>query len=148
MGGRLSGVREIMDTLGDVLREALTDGVEQVVPRLNLEPSGVSIDIYPGDPFRDAEGAGFSDINGRMVFTVRARADIADVDGAQDALLNLMDDEHDLSVAAALLEPGALADVADSVRVDGPSGFIPYGDNPGTVLGCEWRVTVLNRRSS
>jgi hypothetical protein len=139
----VSGLIAIMDELGDVLDDVVGPTI-QVVPRFNMNPSGVSIDIYPGDPFRETTAAAFGDTSGQMIFTVRARTDIADIDGSQDAILALMDDENALSVATALMDDQTLNGLATSVYVEGPSGFLPYGDNVGVMIGVQWRVTVLN----
>lgn len=133
-----------MDELKSVLDTAFAGEDIQVAARLNLNPSApTSVDIYPGDPFREETAAGFTDLSGMVIFTVRARVDVADTDSAQDALLRLMDDDDDICLAAALEDDQTLNGWASSVKVEGPSGYIPYGDNPGVLLGCQWKVSVL-----
>jgi hypothetical protein len=139
----VSRLLSIMNELGYAI-EAVVGPTIQVVPRMNLHPSGVSIDIVPADPFRETSSAGFGETSGKLVFTVRVRTDVPDELGSQDAILALMDDEDASCVAAALQDDQTLNGLASSVEVDGPSGYRFYGDNPGAMLGVEWRVTVLN----
>jgi hypothetical protein len=138
-----------MDEMAAIIVDALGENVDQVVPRLNLNPSGLSIDIYPGDPSRDTAAAGLGEVSGAWIFTVRARVDLGDPDASQDALLRLMDDEEadELSVALALMDDQTLNGFATSVNVEGPSGYIAYVDSPGNMVGIEWRVTVLRATS-
>lgn len=139
----MSGLIEIMDEMKSILDDVVGPEI-QVVRGLNLNPTGVSIDIYPGDPFRESETAAFGD-RGEIIFTVRARTDLPDVDGSQEALLALMDDEHAMSVAMALQDDQSLNGLASSVKVDGPSGVgFDAGAQGQTLLGCMFRVTVLN----
>lgn len=132
--------------MASTLETALGDTVEQVVGRLNPNPTPPSIDIYPGDPFRESEQAAFGDVNGALIFTVRARVAAPDNPAAQDVLLNMMDDESDECVAFALMDDQTLNGLASSVKVDGPSGYVSFVDSggEGALLGCTWRVTVLN----
>lgn len=138
-------LRAIMDELAATLETALGDQVQQVVGRLNPDPSPPTIDIYPGDPFGEPEGAGFGDILGSYTFTVRARVNTADHEGGQDTLLDLMDADGDLSIAAILQDDQTLNGHASTVRVTGPTGFRRYVEANGqtSLLGCEWAVTVL-----
>lgn len=139
----MAGVAQIMDELAAVLDDTLSLEGFQVVGRLNLSPTEPAIDIYPADPFRTPEEAGFQEINGALNFIVRARV-AGDADGRQDLLLALMDDEDDLCVAAALEDDQTLNGLASSVDVQGPSGYTQYVESAGgAYLGCEWRVRVL-----
>lgn len=138
---------EIAATLEDVVGvSALGDDGWQVVGRMNLNPTPPALDLYPGDPFGDDTAAGYGALeDGLLMFTLRARVNVLDNDAAQDALLNLMDDEHALSVRTALTDDQTLNGLASSVNVDRPSGFTVYVDSGGgSLLGCDWRVTVLN----
>lgn len=138
-------LRAIMDELATSLEDALGANVAQVSGRLLNDPTPPCIDIYPGDPFADDEGAGFQDILGRYLLTVRVRINTTDNIAAQDVLLDLMDADGDLSVATILQDDQTLNGHASSVKVDGPSGFRRYVDSNGqtALLGCEWTVTVL-----
>jgi hypothetical protein len=120
----------------------------QVVGRQNLNPDGFAIDVYPADPFRTPDAAGFGDITGAVNWVVRARI-AGDRDAEQDLLLLLMDEESDFAIATALMDDQTLNGLASSVEVDGPSGYTLYADGPGDSfrLGVEWRVTVLRAYS-
>lgn len=146
----MSSLVALMDQIGDTLRDALASETVQVEPRMLLNPTPPSIDVYPADPFRDGVGAGYGQINGAIYFTVRARVSTADSDAGQDFLLALMDDEDPLCVAEALLADETLNGLAASMNVEGPSGytlFVAEGGNEGALLGCTWRLTILNAAS-
>jgi hypothetical protein len=152
MGIGLTAIVDILDAIADALDTvmgvaALGEAAVQVVPLLNLAPSQpVSVDMYPADPFRGDTTTGFSD-HGELIFTVRARATNNDLDGAQGQLLSLMDDEHALCLAAALEADDTLGGLVAQLRVQGPTGYRTYVDNQGSMLGCEWTVTVINTTS-
>ena len=113
---------------------------------MNPNPTPPSIDIYPGDPFRDTPTAGFQEVGGELLFTVRARVTTVDNIAGQDLLLRLMDDEDDISVAGTLMEDQTLNGLASSVFVESQTGYTRYlegGTESGGLLGCEWRVRVL-----
>lgn len=139
---------ELAATMSAVVGPAVSPEVEvQVTGRRNFNPTPPAIDIYPGDPFRDTptSSAGFGEIGGELLLTVRARVTTVDNPAGQDLLLRLMDDEDDISVAGTLMDDQSLGGLIGSISVDGNSGFIQYVD-PGTdaaLLGCEWRVRVV-----
>jgi hypothetical protein len=118
----------------------------QVEPRLIVNPTPPTIDIYPGDPPRETATAGFGDIAGGVVFTIRARVRTADHVAGQDLLIAFMDDEDDLCVARPLMDEPTLGGLAHGVFVEPPTGYGLYPDpgGEGALLGCQWRVTVLN----
>ncbi len=144
---------DLLDALRDVLLDtvgpAVTDVEVQVTGRRNFNPTVPSIDIYPGDPFRDklTSTAGFSDDQGDLILTVRARVSTVDNQGGQDLLLRLMDDHDDIGVAGTLEEDQTLNGLASSVSVEGNSGYLSYieggSESGAALLGCEWRVRVL-----
>lgn len=150
-------VQEIMDALSNHIHEqmAVTVGTAdpvmealQVNSRLVWNPTPPSIDIYPADPFM--EGLAFGRGDQEMFFTVRARVNTPDHEGAQDLLLAMMDPQQDLSVAAAITAAGTaapaktLGGLVENVTVDGPSDFGVFVDpNGSALLGCTWRVRVL-----
>lgn len=150
----MSSLIDILDALATTLEDAyatvdIGSGITiQVVGRLNPNPSPPSIDIYPGHPSTDDnEGGGFSDNHGGLIFTVRARVSTADSEAGQDFLLALMDAQDELNVATALTTLGGpLDDLVSSIKVEGPSGYTQYVDpgGKGSLLGCDWKVTVLN----
>ncbi len=145
----MSGLAAILDAMADAINEVMDDEDSiQVVSRLNFSPqSPTSVDMFPADPFRGIEAAGFGQRMGELVFTVRARVNTPDEDGAQDMLLNLLDDEHEFCLAAALENDATLGGLVAQLVVDGDTGFRIFDDPPGAMLGCSWRVRVLNQTS-
>lgn len=138
---------DVLDQMATVLRTGIgatlaADGIDIVVePRLVMSPSeAIIIDCYPGAPSRDSEAAAFGDLSGFYVVTVRARAGVNDSGEAQDILRDMIDDEHDLSVAAAL-DGSLLNGYATQVVVD-PDAFSGLLEFSGPMVGCTWRVLV------
>lgn len=142
-------LRNILDETASVLRSSIgttlaADGIDaEIEPRLVMAPhEAIVLDVYPGAPPRDSEAAAFGDISGFYALTVRARVSVTESEEAQDILADMIDDEHDLSVAAAL-EASLLNGYATQVVVDpdGFSGLLEF--NPGSpMVGCTWRVLV------
>jgi len=141
-------LRNILDELAQVLREEVggplsTDGIDaEIEARLVMSPSeAVVLDVYPSAPSRDSEAAAFGDLSGFYVVTVRARVTVTDDANAQDILVDMIDDEHDLSVAAAVESDPSLNGYATQVAVDPDSfsGLLEFGN---TMVGCTWRVLV------
>jgi hypothetical protein len=141
-------LRNILDELAQVLREEVggplsTDGIDaEIEARLVMSPSeAVVLDVYPSAPSRDSEAAAFGDLSGFYVLTVRARVTVTDDANAQDILVDMIDDEHDLSVAAAVESDQTLNGYATQVAVDPDSfsGLLEFGN---TMVGCTWRVLV------
>ena len=141
-------LRNILDELAQVLREEVggplsTDGIDaEIEARLVMSPSeAVVLDVYPSAPSRDSEAAAFGDLSGFYVVTVRARVTVTDDANAQDILVDMIDDEHDLSVAAAVESDQTLNGYATQVAVDPDSfsGLLEFGN---TMVGCTWRVLV------
>lgn len=116
--------------------KAEIDGL-QVVPFYLRIPTPPSIDIYPADPFQ--QPAGFDKEGRRSAFTVRARASTVDMSAGQQILLRLLDTTDPASVENALTWDGL-----DAYMVEGyPTGYRTYDDNPGELVGVEWRIEVL-----
>lgn len=147
-----------MDELATKIRDAIdasdlyTDsGISvQVEPRMLINPTEPSIDIYPADPFGVQDTQGFGGQDPLLNFVVRARISTADQDAGQDMLLSFMDPEDPLSVAVALDDDQTLNGLAGSVYVTGPSGYTLFLDASGNgqgLLGCTWLVSVLNAKS-
>ena len=90
---------ELAATMLAVVGPQVTETEVQVVGRRNFNPTPPSIDIYPGDPFRDVLSAGFNEPGGELLLTVRARVSTVDNIGGQELLLRLMDDEDAIGVA-------------------------------------------------
>lgn len=147
-----AGLIDIMDAVADQIRTVVagvTDVDVQVEPRLVLNPSPPTVDIYPGDPGRDEPSAAFDDISGGYLLTMRARVSTADHTAGQDLLLAFMDDQNDLSLGAALEDDPTLNGNASSVHVQGQTGYVLFPDSggEGALLGCQWTVLVLTGES-
>lgn len=142
---------EIIAEVANKIRDAIAPTVPdiQVEPRRNINPTAPSIDIYPGEPFRDDEGQGFGEVAGAIHLTVRARVSTVDYEANYDFLIELMDEESDTGIANILMDDQTLNGMASSVRVDLHSGIGFYEDVPGkgALPGCHWPVTVLRAHS-
>lgn len=137
-----------MTAMADQIRttlEAVTDVQVQVEPRMVLNPSPPTIDIYPGAQGRDGETAAFSELAGGYFLTVRARIHTADHESAQDLLIAFGDDQDQLCVPQALLDDATLGGLAADMDVVAESGFALYQDVSGEAafLGCQWDFLVL-----
>lgn len=138
-----------MDEMADTIRNVLDDQYEvdiQVEPRRVFNATPPTIDIYPGDPFLDSQTTGFGEED-NPVFTVRARVATGDSDAGQELLLELMDDEGDLSIVLALEDDRTLNGMASDVYAQGQAGWTMFDDGFGPLLGYAWRVLVIKARS-
>ena len=143
---------EIMGEMADQIRAAVvavTDVDVQVEPRMVLNPTPPTIDIYPGDDARDPSSAGFDDVAGGYFFTVRARVSTADADAGQDLLLAFMDDTDDLCLAVALLDEPTLNGYASSLDVRSVTGYrlFEHPSGEGAYLGFQFTTLVLPAES-
>ena len=148
----MSTLAEIQDALADQIRTAVaavTDVDVQVEPRMVLNPTPPSIDMYPSDPSMDPELAAMGDLVGGELVTVRARVSTADRDSGQDLLLALMDDQDPLSVLAAIHDDTTLGGVAATLDVRGRSGYVLFPDpgGEGSLVGCLWYVVIVKAES-
>lgn len=144
----MAALGAILDALADKVRDAI-DGIDwdiQVEPWLVVNPSPITIDIFPGDPPTDEETGGMGELEGGKVFTVRARTNTPDTDAARDVLLSLMDIEDEHSVTVALTDDRTLNGLASDVYVSGRSGLSLFPNLAGTggYLGVQWTVLVLD----
>lgn len=151
-----ASLAELFDELANVILAVVGPQVSetevQVVGRRNFNPTPPSIDIYPGDPFRDTltSTAGFLQDAGELIVTVRARVTTVDNMAGQDLLLRFMDEEDPIGIAAVLQDDQTVNGLAESVFVDGNSGYVQYvegGVDGGALLGCEWRVRIIRAYS-
>ncbi len=145
----MSSLTAILGAIKTQLDNAIGEGTAagvQVIARRSFNPTPPSIDMYPADPFRETTLAGFGNISGGYLFTVRARVTTADYEAGQDVLLDLMDDESAHCVADILLDDQTLGGTVSSIDVEGPTGFSLYADpsGEGALLGVEWHLTVVN----
>lgn len=146
----MSSLTAIMDEMGDKIRAAVvavTDVDVQVEPRMVLKASSPTIDIYPGDPSTEQEMAAFGELDGALLFNVRARVHTVDYEANQDLLLAFMDDvaPDDLSVSAALLDDPTLNGLVSSVHLSSKSGYVLFPAPDGSVshIGCLWGFLVI-----
>ncbi len=133
---------QIETTLGGTADPQVVEGLS-VYPLLELNPTPPAIDIYPDTPFQ--EPLAFGNGNNSMNFTVRARVNTPDNDGAQELLLTMMDPNAQTSVALAILSDTTLGGKVDDVAVEGPSdyGVFVEPSGAGAFLSCTWRAKVL-----
>lgn len=140
-----------MVALADQIRETVetvTDVDVQVEPNMVLSPTPPTVDIYPGDPSRDALSAAFDD-DGGYLLTVRARVNTADQDAGQDLLIAFMDDEDDLCLGLAVVDDPTLGGHASSVDIRDVSGYRLY-EHPsgeGAYLGFQFTAIVIPAKS-
>ena len=144
-------LRDVLDGLADVLRSSVgaslaADDIDiQIEPRLvTTQSAPICIDVFQGDLSRSSASAGFGDLSGLYVLTVRARANTNDGDEWQDILIDMLDDFHDLSIGAALESSPLLNGYATDVSVDpdGFSGMLAFPGVPNDIVGATWRVLV------
>jgi hypothetical protein len=141
----------VLEELADAIRTSLasvTDVSLQVEPLMVLAPTPPCIDMYPADPSADENLAAFGELVGGELVTVRARVSTADTDAGQSLLLALMDDEDELSLAAAL-DGEMLGGLASAVHLRARSGYREFPDlsGEGALLGCLWSYVIVKARS-
>lgn len=147
----MAGLRDVLEAMSDQIRSALdtADLPVQVEPRMVLEPTPLTIDLFPGDVARDHDTAGFDDVDGGYLLTVRARINTPDFDAAYDVLLSLMDDEDDLCLVQSLYDDPTLGGYAADVNLVEQTGLRAY-EHPsgqGAHLGCQWNFLVIAAKS-
>lgn len=145
-----ASLADIMDALADQIRTALADVTDvaiQVEPRLLINPTPPTIDIYPGDG-RDDQSQAFDDVSGGYFISVRARVALGDNIEAQSLLIALMDDADPLSLGYAILSDPHLDGLA-RIDIRSQTGFVvvqtPGAD--GALLGCVFTVLAIPTRS-
>lgn len=132
---------QIEGTLGGTADPQTIEGLN-VYPKLEWNPTPPAIDVYPDTPFQ--EQIAFGKANNDMNFTVRARVNTPDNEGAQELLLSMMDPRSDESVALAILADRTLSGTVEWISVEGPSdyGVFVEPSGAGAFLSCTWRVKV------
>jgi hypothetical protein len=150
----LSALTTIMDEIADKIADAFagSDIDVQVDSRMVLMPTPPTVDIYPADPFRSEDEAGFaegSEDEGGLLFNVRARVSPSDHESQQEVLLAFMDDEDDLCIHAAVLADPTLNGHAMSIGWQNQTGYVLFPAPDGSVahIGCLWRFLVVPARS-
>lgn len=147
----IATLRELLDEMAATIRTAVnSDDIDvQVEPRIVGSPSTPSIDMHLGSgPATDESTAGFVDAQGGFRITVRARVQTNDSEANQDFLVDLMDDQTDVSLINALYDDPTLNGLASSISMESVTGhtYIP-GAGGDVFLGCVWVFTVLRAES-
>jgi hypothetical protein len=149
-----AGLIDVMDAMAAQITSALSvlsaDNIDvQIVPRLVVNPTPPTVDIYPGSLSRETDSAGMGDVFGGYLLTVRARVATADNEAGQTLLLRFMDDTDALCLAAALTDDPTLNGNASSVSARDPSGYTLFPDpgGEGALLGFSFTAVVLPANS-
>jgi len=140
---------DLLDAMADQIRTALaaaTDIDVQVEPRMIINPSPPTVDMYPGDLARGTEAAAFG-VDGEFLFTVRARVNDNDHEANQDLLLAFMDDVNALSLAVALVDEPTLGGLATSLDCVDPTGFVSYPFGNEALIGFQFTCKVIRSDS-
>ncbi len=145
----MSSLATVVAAMKTVLDAAIGETTSmgcQVTTFRHFNPTTPSIDIYPAAEFRSKDLAGFGNISGALIFTIRARVSPVDSEAAQTVLLELMDDESAFCVADVLMDDQTLGGTVSSIDIDGPTGYALYADpsGEGALLGVEWTATIVN----
>lgn len=153
MGTSLSGLVEILEAMADRIGSAFDGELDvndqplyiQVYPGWVVHPTPPTVDMFPGPVSRGTETAGFVDIDGEYIFTVRTRVAVTDNFAMQDLLLRFMDDTDTLSLAAALDSEPTLGGAASSLICRNPSGYREYRNPDGSpwLIGFEFECVVV-----
>jgi hypothetical protein len=141
-----AGLQDIITALADQIRSVLeqVDEIDvQVEPRWVVVPSPLTVDVYFGDPSRDDASAGFDDVSGAYILTVRARINTPDFDAAYDILVALADDTDDLSLAMAILDEPTLNGYAGSLHLRDFSGLRAFERISGDGADLGFQITAL-----
>ncbi len=135
---------EVMDAIATQLETVLVPVIPdlQVRGRMLINPTPPAVDVYPADPFQEASG--FGGIDTDVYLLVRARVSPVDHEGAQDALLAMMDPGASTSVLKALMANKTLSGKCQDLNCQPPSDFGAYVEPDGrtALLGCTWTVQV------
>lgn len=144
----MSTVADLKEQLANQIRAAITPAAYvdiQVEPRMVPNPSPPTIDIYPAAIATDPQTAGFGDLDGAYLFTVRARVQESDPDANQDLLDEFYDNESSLSLQVAIEADTTLGGWAiQAFVVDGSkTGYAVYDE----LVGFQLTVFVENAPS-
>ena len=140
----VAGLRDIMDAMVSQIEAAVEDDYDvQVFRGILWNPTPPTIDVFPGGVARNGADAGFDDLSGGYLFTVRARVLTADVEAGQDLLLRFMDDTDSMCIAGALMADPTLNGLAATLTVRDLSGWQPYPGIEGEMLGFSFTCEVI-----
>jgi hypothetical protein len=136
-----------MEEMADAIRAGVEaeDETIQVEPRYVLEPTPLTVDIYPGDPAQDLDAAGMGELVGAYTITVRARINTPDFAASYDKLVALMDHGSAVYLPLFLEDDPTLNGYAADLDCRAPSGLRAY-EHPsgqGAYLGFEFTAFVL-----
>ena len=148
----MPSLTNIMDAMAEQIAAAMEAADERSRSSRGMvfNPTPPSIDIYPASELRDPATAGFEDLDGGYIFTVRARVSTADNEAGQDTLLRFCDDEDELCIPLALLDDPDARRVRDEPahpRHQRATRSTPTRAGNGALLGCQFRVLVLKAES-
>ena len=143
----------LMDALATQIQSELCGTANPVIPELQVggslidNPSLPCIDIYPFDVDFQEQVAFNEDSPGwQFQLRVRARVGMADNEGGQRLLLQMMDPGSNHSVYQAVLSNKTLGGAGRVVRCGGADGYGQYpsawSPTPRFHFGCEWIVLV------
>jgi len=149
----VSAYSTLLEQIADQIRDAVNDGDwdVQVEPRLVVNPTTPSIDMFPG-PLNSDLGAFASDYAGAadgLFVDVRARVSPKDSHAFQDVLVSFCDPEDDLCVVQSLYDDPTLGGHAADVALVSQSEFQPAPSLDGTswFVAVTWRFLVIPARS-
>jgi hypothetical protein len=139
---------DVLDALAGQIRnvyESADDVPVQVEVGQVANPTPPTVDVYPAPLSRDPETAAFGDLLGGYLLTVRARINTNDNDATRRLLIDMMDDQHDLSLLAAVCDDETLNGNAASVDPRDHTGENLYQDVDGKLAyrGFEFAVLVI-----
>lgn len=145
----MATLAETMAALADQVRGVLDDvtDIDLTVEGVRiLAATGPTIDIFLGDESYDQTVAGFGDLQGGDMLTVRATVNANDPTAAQELLYAFADDEDPLSVVAALTYDETVGGRVQTMDVLSRSG-VGVHDQPSDRLGVTWRVLIVRGHS-
>lgn len=145
----MATLADVMTAIADQIRDQLenvTDVKVSVEGVRILEATGPTVDVFLGDESYDQTLAGFGDLQGGDVITVRATVNANDPTASQELLYAFADDEDPLSIVAALLYDETVGGRVQTMDVLSRSG-VGLQDQPSDRLGLSWRVVLVRGQS-
>jgi hypothetical protein len=136
----------IIGAMADAVRSALTSETVQVEPHMVTAPSPPTVDFYPGDTATGTETRAFG-LEGELLVTCRVRVNGNDDVANWELLNDLMDDDGDLSIPAALDADSDLNGYVTSMDFRDPTGIILYAFGDQVLPGRQFTVMVVRADS-
>jgi hypothetical protein len=143
-------IADQLDAAYQTLADTTPEWAVQVAAEYLLSPTPPTIDVFAGrTPARDLETAGFGDLAGGYVITIRARVGTSDETAGQELLDELADDSSQWSIAGVLDDDPTLGGYASGVDVFEFSGIQGYPDGSGQIawIGFELQLLVIAAQS-